>query len=180
MKTYVSWRLHILCIMFKIRYRSIVTLAEFNIWYTGYYSPIVKPTKISTIAPFNTSNLRTLSSRLSSLCFLSSRWNLLTSRFIRLGLWPFPSQILPSDLSGLIVLPNTTRYFVLYSEHTTLFPPFQIGRVLISGWNCIGLSCLPKAFIYLASNTADGLSAFFRVFLYLQICFHNFSVNHMY
>jgi hypothetical protein len=55
-----------------------------------------------------------------------------------------------------------------------------VGRVLISGWNWIGLSCLPKAFIYLASNTADGLSAFFRVFLYLQICFHNFSVNYMY
>ena len=32
-----------------------------------YYSPIVKPTKISTIVPFNTSNLRTLSSLLSSL-----------------------------------------------------------------------------------------------------------------
>jgi hypothetical protein len=95
---------------------------------------------------------------------------------IRLSLWPFPSQLLPSDLSGFIVLPNTTRYFVPYSEHTTLFPPFQIGRVLISGWNLIGLSCLPKAFIYLASNTADGLSAFFRVFLYFQICFHNFSV----
>jgi hypothetical protein len=95
---------------------------------------------------------------------------------LHLSLWPFPSQMLPSDLSGLIVLPNTTRYFVPYSEHTTLFPPFQIGRVLISGWNWIGLSCLPKAFIYLASNTADGLSAFFTVFLYLLICFHNFSV----
>ena len=147
-----------------------------------YYSPIVKPTKISTIVPFNTSNLRTLSSLQSSLCFFSSRSNPLTSRFIRLGLWPFPSQILPSDLSGFIVppIPLAPRYLVPYSEHTTLFPSFQIGRVLISGWNCIGLSCLPKAFIYLASNTADGLSAFFRVFLYLQICFHNFSVNHMY
>jgi hypothetical protein len=90
-----------------------------------YYSPIVKPTKISTIVPFNTSNLRTLSSLQSSLCFFSSRSNPLTSRFIRLSLWPFPSQILPSDLSGFIVLPNTTRYFVPYSEHTTLL--FEIG-----------------------------------------------------
>ena len=135
MKTYVSWRLHILCIMFKIIYRSIVTLAELNIWYTGYYSPIVKPTKISTIAPFNTSNLRTLSSRLSSLCFLSSRWNLLTSRFIRLSLWPFPSQILSSDLSGLIVLPNTTRYFAPYSEHTTVL--YSNAVLLRVGSECL-------------------------------------------
>ena len=52
----------------------IVSLAKLNIWFTGYYSPIVKPTKISTIAPLNASNLHTMSSRQStSLCLLSSR-----------------------------------------------------------------------------------------------------------
>ena len=93
-----------------------------------------------------------MSSRQSSLCLLSSRQNRLTpldSSALVFGL--FHLRSLPSDLSGFIVppIPLATRYLVSYSEHATLFPPFQIGRVLISGWNWIGLSCLPKAFIYI-------------------------------
>ena len=110
-----------------------------------YYSPIVKPTKISTIVPFNTSNLRNLSSLLSSL-LTSFPLKPPDHRFIRLSLWPFPSQLLPSDLSGFIVLPNTTRYFVPYSKHTTLM--------------CISSLCALLFFVY------PILTLLFRPFRY--------------
>ena len=162
----------------------IVTLAELNIWFTGYYSPIVKPTKISTIAPLNASNLRTMSSRESSLCSLSSRLKpSLTSRFIRLSLWPFPSHITPIGSLGFHRSPNTTRPSIscpLFRTYYTLplFPNRKSAYIRVE-LDCFEMSS-KSIYLYFASNTADGLSAFFGVFLYLQIFFHDSSFNHMY